>query len=100
MIEEQKILEAELLKSRLTAIMGSWGSWGELSIAKLALRDAAYPKGVKNMGGIPKGGITMSILLWHRVIPYNTGAGIKYMAIREKYNADLLKSVLAAKKGE
>ena len=34
---------AELLKSRLTAIMGSWGSWGELSIAKLALRDAAYP---------------------------------------------------------
>ena len=46
MIEEQKILEAELQKSRLTAIMGSWGSWGswgELSIAKLALRDAAYP---------------------------------------------------------
>ncbi|OGP64996.1 MAG: hypothetical protein A3K22_02130 [Deltaproteobacteria bacterium RBG_16_42_7] len=41
----------------------------------------------------------MAILIWHRQVPYNTSRGIKYMAIREKYNATLLKSVLAAKKG-
>jgi len=39
----------------------------------------------------------MNIQLWQRNIPYNTNEGIKYMAIREKYNVDLLKKVIEAK---
>ena len=39
----------------------------------------------------------MNIQLWQRNIPYNTVEGIKYMAVKETYNLDLLKKVKEAK---
>ena len=41
----------------------------------------------------------MTTQIWRRQVPYNTSKGIKYMDVREKYNTNLLKSVLVAKKG-
>ena len=38
-----------------------------------------------------------NIQLWQRNIPYNTNEGIKIMAVRERYNLDLLKTVIETK---
>ena len=39
----------------------------------------------------------MTTQIWHRDVPYNTMEGIKYMAVKETYNLDLLKKVKEAK---